>query len=171
MRIPLGVPESPAPTDVRTTPAAARVPVLLALLLLGLYLLGGVASAEAGFADPDGSARMERVFWLGRWRMFTDLRTRHSGIDAELRRDGAWAPVDLAAVYPSRWDEGPGWLRDDFVDDAPRVRRLVLDLCRRTGADAARLTRVRWQKTLGQREPPRGEGEERRVLWDGPCAG
>jgi hypothetical protein len=87
--------------------------------------------------------------------MFTELRPRHTDLVAEVRdAGGAWSPVDLATLYPCHWDEGPGYLRDDFLNDPHRVDQLAADVCVRTGGAAVRLTERTWQKTPGSAEQP-----------------
>ena len=147
-----------------------RAAPLVALSLLAAYFLVSyrVALAAVGVARmPAGLPAAQALTWLGRWRMFTELRPEHMDLMAEVRT-GDWREVDLTALYPCRWDEGPGWLRDDWMDDPRRVDELATDLCRRTAADEVRLTRIRWPKTLGSREQPR-TGAERTLLLDAVC--
>lgn len=133
---------------------------VVALQLLAVYFLVSyrVALANLGVAEPPRGAPAAQAFtWLGRWRMFTELRPRHTDLLAEARDPaGAWTPVDLAALYPNHWDEGPGYLRDDFLRDPARVALLAADVCARSpGAGGVRLTEVTWAKTPGEREQPR----------------
>lgn len=166
---------TPPPTpDARTTPPRLRVPALVSLVALGVWF--GVcyrfALANLGVAEPPAAlAAWGDVFWLGRWRMFTDARPEHSDLLAEARVGGAWAPVDLGALYPSRRDEGPGYLREDFLEHPRRVAALAEATCARVpGApERIRFTSVRWPKTLGQVEQPRDRATTREVL-DHPCA-
>lgn len=145
---------------------------LVALQLLAAYFLVSyrVALGNLGVAEPPrGFPAAQALTWLGRWRMFTELRPRHTDLLAETR-DGAggWSPVELAALYPSRWDEGPGYLRDDFLSDPGYVALLGADVCERTGAAAVRLTEITWDKTPGEREQPRRD-ERRTDRGTFPC--
>ncbi len=129
-----------------------------------------VALGTLGVAElPEGTPSLPGLTWLGRWKMFTDLRATHHDVLVEVQVAGAWAPVDLAARYPTRWDEGPGWLRDDYYRDAARLQGLAATLCTvEAGATEVRFTEVRWPKTLGQVEQPRHD-EVRTPLGSWPC--
>ncbi|MFZ5481715.1 MAG: hypothetical protein ACOZNI_33440 [Myxococcota bacterium] len=157
----------PRGADARTTPPAWRPVVVAGLAALAVYVLACFQLALAGFGTVEKIAIVEAskdLLWLGRWRMFTDLRTTHA--DLRLEVDGR--EVDVASLYPSRWDEGPGYTRDDFLDDRPRVAAMARDVCARTGARGVRLTRVTWTKTPGSREQPRHD-ERVDVLFEGTC--
>jgi hypothetical protein len=159
----------PPITDVRTTPRALRIPTLIALVLLAVWFVGCLrfALVTLGAAPPPGVlADAGDWFWLGRWRMFTDLRPFHTDLAVESRVGSAWIDVDLATWYPSRWDEGPGYLRDDFYENPGRLRRMAADLCVRLGSDPDRIrfTLVRWPKTLGSVEQPRDEATRTELL-------
>jgi hypothetical protein len=148
---------------LRTTP-------LFALSLLAAYFLVSYRVALTGLGvarPPAGLPSAQALTWLGRWRMFTELRPEHVDLLAEVRTSD-WSAVDLAARYPCRWDEGPGWLRDDWLGDPRRLAELTNDLCAQTGATEVRLTEIRWPKTLGSREQPR-IGERRTTLHGGAC--
>jgi hypothetical protein len=135
-----------------------------ALAAVAAYFAFCFAVALVELRGGDAPDELARRAWLGRWRMFTDLRTTHTDLAIEV--DGA--PVDPALLYPSRWDEGPGYTRDDFLDDPRRVAALARDVCARVPGDRVRLVRVRWAKTPGTREQPR-EDERRAVLFEGRC--
>lgn len=131
---------------------------LFGLPLLAVYFLVSyrVALTNLGVAaPPTGAPVVQGATWLGRWRMFTELRPRHTELVAETEGgDGLWVRVDLDSLYPNHWDEGPGYLRDDFLTDPRRVAGMAADLCVRTGAKAVRLTEVTWAKSPGQAEQP-----------------
>ncbi|GDX82636.1 hypothetical protein LBMAG42_44470 [Deltaproteobacteria bacterium] len=140
--------------------------------LLGLMLYFGLAYrvslTNLGVAKPPlGLPAIQAFTWLGRWRMFTELRDRHSDLLAEAGRGGAWSAIDLAARYPNHWDEGPGYLRDDFYGDPRRLEALALDLCGLSD-EAVRFTRVTWAKSPGQHEQPH-IAEDRSVLGSFDC--
>lgn len=155
-----------------TTPAALRPPVLAGLAALAFYLLLCFRFALAGFDAPNPPTRtsvLEPILWVGRWRMFTDLRTAHTDLDLEVQRAGGdWEPVAMASLYPARWDEGPGYTRDAFLRDSARVAALAADVCSRTGGSAVRFTRVTFQKTPGAAEQPR-TGEARTPVVEATC--
>lgn len=171
-----GGPIHPLPplADARTTPPRLRAPVIVGLALLVAWFgvcyrfaLAGLGVAEPPAALADGGD----VFWLGRWRMFTDLRVDHTDLLAEAYVGTGWVHADVETLYPSRWDEGPGYLRDDFLTRAGRLAAFAEDACGRVpGAARVRLTLVTWPKTLGQVDQPR-VGETRRELLDHPCGG
>ncbi len=146
--------------DSRTTPGWLRVPALVGLGAVGIWF--GVcyrfALANLGVAEPPAAlAAHGDLFWLGRWRMFTDQRPMHTDLTVEALGGGSWAWVDLEALYPSDWSEGPGYLRDDLLENPQRLKRLAQDACRRVAGvpERLRFTKVTWPKTLGQMEQPR----------------
>jgi hypothetical protein len=165
---------SPVP-DARTTPPRLRMPALV--LLLALVAWFGVcyrfALVSLGVAEaPAAVAAWSDLFWLGRWRMFTDTRPEHVDLLAEARVAEAWQSIHLAAFYPSRRDEGPGYLRDDFLEHPKRLEALAAATCARIPGppERIRFTLVRWPKTLGHVDQPRDGATTREVL-DVPCAG
>lgn len=126
--------------------------------LLGLMLYFGLAYrvslTNLGVAKPPlGLPAIQALTWLGRWRMFTELRDRHSDLIAEANRGERWSAIDLAERYPNHWDEGPGYLRDDFYGDPRRLEALAHDLCQE-GDESVRFTRITWAKSPGQDEQP-----------------
>lgn len=170
-RLPLA--NAPLTRDARTTPPAARPLVVGGLVTLSVYMvlcfrlaLGGYG----GFERPAVLAPLAPILWVGRWRMFTELRTTHTDLDVALLRDGGWQPQDMAALYPVGWDEGPGYTRDPFLGDPDRVAALAAELCGRTNAQAVRLTRVVFDKTPGSAEQPRVNPREHPLL-EQACGG
>ncbi len=150
-----------------------RLPGLKLFLLAGLafyFLLSyRVALATLGVAQlPKGLPALQGVTWLGRWKMFTDLRDEHWDVEAEVQGASGWTRLDLAERYPLHWDEGPGYLRDDYYQNPKRLSVLAADLCRIPGTRAARFTEVRWPKTRGQEAQPR-TGEKRTELVSFGC--
>jgi hypothetical protein len=159
--------------DARTTPRALQPLVLGLLAVLGLYLAAAFpfARAQLGTVElPSWAEPIKPYTWLARWRMFTELRPSHLGVEVVAVTDAAKVEVDLAALYPCRWNEGPGYARDDFLRDADAVAALSADICARVDAGSLRWTRLRWPKTLGAREQPVHD-VERRPLWEVPCDG
>ena len=123
--------------------------------------------AYLGVADmPAGVAGASDLLWLGRWRMFTELRATHTDLDAEALVGDRWEARSLAALYPSAWDEGPGYLRDDFYRHERRVAALAVDVCERVGTPGAEVgvTLVTWTKTLGQVAQPRTDARRQTLL-------
>ena len=155
---------------VTPLPAGAQLPALALVLGCAVYLLGGFVTAldhaESGaHSGPD-------LFWLGRFRMFTELRPHHVTLAAERHTGAGWETVSLPTLYRSRWPEGPGYLRNTFRRD-PKLREQLADsLCGRVEARRVRLSEVRWPKLLGtdlQRRPSDGAGVQVRVLGTYSC--
>lgn len=134
-------------------------PVALALYLLLCYR---ASLGSLGRASPL-PAPLQRVAWLGHWRMFTELREAHHDLRAERWADGAWQPIDLLARYPRLGDDGPGYLRDDVYADPARRAALIGDLCTLPETAAIRLTLLRWPKTLGSTAQPVHSLQEQRL--------
>ncbi len=144
---------------------------VVGLLLLGLYFLVGyrVSLTNLGVAAaPAGLPGLSGLTWLGRWRMFTELRDHHTRLRCEVEGPGGWTELDLGARYPMRWDEGPGYERDDFYRDPARLADLARDRCAEPGATAVRFSLVRWKKTLGSREQPERDPQVE-ALGSWPC--
>lgn len=132
----------------------------MSLVALALYFLVAYRAALAGLGvaeRPAGAPVLHSLTWLGRWRMFTELRDQHVVLIAEAGGPQGWAPVELSAWFPSHRDEGPGYDRDDYFDDPRRQAQLAAALCARVQAPAVRLSVRRFPKTLGQQaQPERG---------------
>ena len=164
-----------ARADAQTAPRRARPWVLAGLAGVAVYFLLCFYLALASFgrvSTPPLLRALEPVLWPGRWRMFTDLRTTHTDLDAEIVSLGAvsgWLPLSLADLYPARWDEGPGYTRDAFLEDGDRVDALAVDICARMAAQRVRLTKVVFAKTPGSVEQPR-VGAVSTVLSERACA-
>ncbi len=154
------------PTDATTTPPAARIPVLIGLAAVVVYLLLGVNSA-VGILSGAGHTGTD-PYWLGRWKMFTDLRPQHTALHASVHRDGSWVPVDLAAVFPNAWQEGPGYDRKMFWGHPQRLAAFAEHTCRETGGEAIVVWVSRWDKLLASAHQPEVMPEERRLL-EQPC--
>ncbi len=154
--------------DASTTPTGARVRILVGLALMSLYLLGGVFSAAERITSPghEGSD----FFWLGRWKMFTDLRPHHTELRAETWQHGDWTGLELTEVCPSAWQEGPGFHRSSFWRDGRKLGDLERQVCAETGTQRVRLYTVRWDRTRGSSSQPE-VGLVRRDLLETECGG
>ena len=132
---------------------------LLSLFALTLFFLLAYRQAltNLGVAkSPAGVPHLQNLTWLGRWKMFTELRNHHTDFVAEAQTpEGTWVPIDLAKRYVLHWDEGPGYQRDDFYADPGRLAELATDLCRDGGSTSIRFTLYTWDKTRGQVAQPR----------------
>ena len=147
----------------------------VSLVALALYFLVAYRAALAGLGvaeRPKAAPVIHSLTWLGRWRMFTELRQQHVVLVAEAGQlragTNAWEPIDLAAWFPSHRDEGPGYDRDDYFDEPKRQAQLAAALCRRTQATAVRLSVRRFAKTLGQQQQPETDARTD-LLGEWPC--
>jgi hypothetical protein len=151
------------PVDARTTPSWARLPVLALLALLTGYNVWCWSHALDESAPPSTSR------WFATWQMFTLLDPGHSELVAEAEIDGQWQPVDLVALFPTKWESGPRYARSGFWENGARLRVLAAATC---GRHPAHPTRVRfhserWKKTLGQvKQPQRHLRKEDLLDWD-----
>lgn len=146
------------------------------LVLWGLYLLLGWAAARASLGAmelPPALRPLQTWTWPVRWRMFTDLRDQHESLLLELREGECTLRIDPERLFPNRWDEGPGYLRDDFLRDPAAVGPLAQAVCARKGAGTGAsviLTLQRWPRTPGQVEQPTNDARTF-PLWRVPCGG
>lgn len=141
----------------------------LAALAAYFVIAYRVALSDLGVAEPPATMRAAKTLtWLGRWRMFTELRDHHVILEAEALQAGRWAPVDLSAIFPSQRDEGPGHQRDDLYRSPRRLDQLGAALCLRSGAEAVRFAVHRYPKTLGSRAQP-AQGATVEPLGDRRC--
>jgi hypothetical protein len=144
---------------------------LLSLFGLAFFFLLSYRQAltNLGVAKaPGGVPHLQALTWLGRWKMFTDLRNHHTDFVAEAETPAGYTKIDMAKRYVMHWDEGPGYQRDDFYADPGRLAELARDLCRDGGASSIRFTKVTWDKTRGQVAQPR-TNESSEVLGSFPC--
>ena len=147
--------------NARTTPKPLRVPVLLALVLLGGYFLdcwhNALGQGEPSFAH-----------YFATWQMFTLRDPTHSVVFGEAEVGGVWEPVDLEALFPTRWESGPRYARSSFWKSPPKMKVLAASTCVRHPEQpaAVRFHVERWPKTLGSvKQPKRKMKREDLVEW------
>lgn len=136
--------------DSRTTPPALRIPILALLLALGVYNVWCWDNA-LGRGEPS------LLRWFATWQMFTTRDPGHSEVFAEAMVGAEWRPVDLDALFPTRWESGARYARSSFWKSTPRMRVLAASTCGRHPESPARVRfRVeKWDKTLGSLEQPK----------------
>jgi hypothetical protein len=150
------------PPDIRTTPRALRLPVLLALAVLAVYFVDCWKNALG-----DGAPSLLRFF--ATWQMFTLRDPSHAEVFGEAMVDGAWQPVDLEALFPTRWESGPRYARSSFYSSIGRMRVLAAATCKRlpTPPTRVRFRVERWPKTLGSvAQPKRNMKAQEIVDWE-----
>jgi hypothetical protein len=150
--------------DARTTPPALRIPILACLVLLAGYN-GWCWKNALGEGEPS-LAR-----WFATWQMFTLRDPGHSVVRAEVEVAGAWTPIDLEALFPTRWESGPRYARTSFWKSTARMRVLAAATCGRhpDHPTRARFSVDRWKKTLGS-SGSRRRGLTSEELLDWSCA-
>lgn len=131
-------------SDARTTPRALRLPVLALLVCFAGYNFWCYQNAL--WTGAPSVAR-----WFATWQMFTLLDGGHSELVAEAEIGGVWEPVELEALFPTRWESGPRYARSSFWETTSKLRVLGAATC---GRHPEHPTRVRfhserWKKTLG----------------------
>ena len=145
--------------DVRTTPRWARIPVLVILSLVTVYLV-----VCFHFALREGAPSWS---YFGGWKMFTSQDTWHAAVEAEGLIDGAWTEIDLEALFPSKWDSGHRYQRGPFRRSGNRMRTLAASTCHRLDnkPTTVRFYEIKWRRTLGQQEQPRtGKIKKKRLV-------
>jgi hypothetical protein len=148
--------------DRSTTSPILRVPVLLGLAALTAYFLACFVHAE--------DSRPPAWAYPGVWKMFTNVGKEHADVAAQVLVAGEWRSVDLEAMYPSRWDSGPRYVRAAFRTNKHRMRVLASSVCLRDGRgpERVRLYDVRWPVRPGAYEQPRDD-EKRKLVVDWRC--
>jgi hypothetical protein len=147
--------------DARTTPRMLRVPILLGLAVLAAYYVDCWRHA-LGNGEPDA------LRFLATWQMFTLRDATHSEVFAEEEVDGAWGPVDLEALFPTRWESGPRYARSSFWKSPARMQVLAASTCGRSPdhPTKVRFHVERWPKTLGSlKQPKKKMKREELVEW------
>lgn len=144
--------------DARTTPPGLRIPVLLGLVAwVGYFLACGTAALDTDAAD-----------WqvMGRWQMFTVRNDRWSDIRAEGEVAGAWQPIVLPALFPTRSESG--YRYEGFEGSDKRLGVLAAATCGRS-ADHPAKVRIYAQRHRLQIGRPATEDHRKDLLtWD--CA-
>lgn len=151
----------------RTTPAWARIPVLIGLALFVAYQ-ALCASFTLGRAQPTGILdRHPGILWAATWEMFTRNDPGNKAILARTYVDGSFEPVDLEAVFTTQWESGPRYQR--LVTRFPTVAEIVAhSLCERMpDARAVELSKAVWAKERGRAdlEPPPDADHSVILLW------
>lgn len=119
-------------------------------------------SAQGWFTQNVGD-----VFWPVNWAMFTRLSKTHTVMDFEGLIDGRWQALPMAQWYPARWESGYRWERPAVYAYRSLQVAFLAAACQHTDARYVRLVQRSWNKTLGQREQPRGEVREKLLReWD-----
>lgn len=149
--------------DVRTTPGWLQPIGLLALGAAILYVLFGFHFV---FRD-----RAPHYGVLAYWSMFTAGGHTNSILVAE----GTWGeetrPVDLAELFPTRWESGYRFSRSSFKRNTGRLSVLGASACRRideaTGDPPNMIDFyvVRWSKVPGSNER-RNPRKDHKLAWD-----
>ena len=154
--------EAPEGFDVRTTPPRLRIPALIGLMLLIVYFVGCYHYALG--------RDLPRWAWMGTWKMFTTMDTRHSVVEGEAKINGKWEPFDPEELFPYRWESGPRYARRSFRRSKGRMAVLAASTCVRHPDDiqAVRFWELRWKRTVGSYEQPR-RNVEKTLLMDWTC--
>ncbi len=156
--------------DRRTTPPALRLPGLVFLLLMaGYQALAFRYALSDPQTWPDWLKEHSFSLWPATWSMFTTRDRSHTLLEARARYPEGWQDVDLNAVFPSRWESGPRYIRKPFWRSRTYNKTLAWSLCGRLERRplAVEITKVEWRKTLGQVEQPRKDEERTRLIgWD-----
>jgi hypothetical protein len=161
--------------DVRTTPPALRwVGLAFLFVLVGYFALCANATLRK-FETPFGRDHYWAT-WMGSWWMFTNRTKQNTAMELEAERRGQWEPVDAAELFPTRWESGLRFERPYFRMSGHLTAALAQATCRRLAkagkpSDAVRVSEVKWSKTLGSAEQPRGSDAAVKVLLEFPCSG
>ena len=154
--------------DARTTPRWLQPLALLVLAGLVVYFLTANRWALDSRDAPSWIRRNPAYTWFGGWKMFTELDTSAARMDAEIQVGGEWKPIDLEALFPTRWESGPRYARTWFRNSANAMKVLAHATCERAGQpDRVRFTVTTWHKKLGRVAKPPKNAKKKPILdWD-----
>jgi hypothetical protein len=147
--------------DARTTPRALRLPVLVLLVALAGYFFNCWQNA-LGEGEPSFAR------WFATWQMFTLRDPGHAILYGEAEVDGAWQPIDLEKLFPTRWESGPRYARSAFWQSPTKMRVFAAATCGRLPVRPRRVRfhAERFKKTLGQlTQPKRGLKKQDLIEW------
>lgn len=162
----------PEIADARTTPRWLRGPAVL--LLLGQLVVFGLgfvyAHGVVAHSAPRWIMKAEPIAFFGNWKMFTTVDRKQRAMDGYARFDGEWQPIDLEALFPSRWESGPRYARKTIRRSGRHLATMAAAACGRLPdrPEAVKLVDVRWRSKLGVQEQTRtGKVTEKRLIeWD-----
>lgn len=144
--------------DAHTTPRWLQPLQLGGLTLLAAYFL---VVFQVSLSD-----NIPRWAMPGLWQMFTLRDPSGAQVVASARYpgDGAWRPIDLPALFPSRWGSGYRYSRNSFKKSRGRMRVLAASTCVRLEPtpEVVRFVEIRWDKVLGSSE--RRDVRERELI-------
>lgn len=161
-----------AERDERTTPRWLRIPALLLVALVAAWLALSYTFALQA-EQPAWARPYPWVWWFANWEMFTMLDDTSSLVGGEALIDGEWRPIDLEALFPTRWESGPRYTRPAFYEVPQWMQVFGEATCDRLPRtpEKVRFYRVVWKRELGRsgRFPPRGT--RHRPLSEWTCGG
>lgn len=137
-------PTPPEPAPVPTWRQALKLAFLVALAGYFLVVFQMSLTYVPTWAVP------------GLWQMFTLRDPTASMVVAEARYGDqkGWQPVDLGALFPSRWGSGYRFSRSSFKKNKGRMMVLGASTCLRLDPEPlqVRFIEHRWEKVLGSTE-------------------
>jgi len=95
--------------------------------------------------------RPPKWVWFGYWQMFSLYDRGSADLEAEGLFGADWQPLDLPALFPTRWESGYRYSRSSFRRSKGRVRVLAASACVRQvpRPSIVRVYQVSWKKELG----------------------
>lgn len=132
--------------DVATTPKRLQG---LGLLVLGGVILYFLAGFHMIFRD-----RVPPWTALSYWSMFTVGSWGNSELTAEGVFGKERRPIDLPALFPTKWESGYRYSRSSFKGNKTLLGMLGGATCHRhpDAPDRVIFTKTRWTKVLGSNE-------------------
>ena len=89
--------------------------------------------------------------YLGGFHMFTTKRRTNYQVTGDAFIQGRWEPIDLEAMYPTRWESGHRYQRGPFRRSKTRMATLAASTCKRhdKNPQAVRFFQSSWRRQLG----------------------
>ena len=159
--------------DVRELPRWTRPFVFLLLTVVAAYQVEGTMISVAPGKLP-GWTRLPYAY-MAAWDMFSGVGSRHHALVVEAEYGGVREPLDVEALFPTRWESGLRFERPSLYH-TPKFRRVAAAICGRAAAaaparppEAVVLTDVAWPRRPGRHPGKPGPKAEREELLHYTC--
>lgn len=147
-----------------------RIPALLLVAFTATWFALAY-SFSLNTPQPAWARSHPWVWWFANWEMFTLLDDYASVVQGEALYDGKWRPIDLEALFPTKWESGPRYTRSAFYGNPLWMSTFGEATCNRLERkpEKVRFFRIVWKKELGVSSRPAPTGMRHRPLTEWTC--